>query len=229
MPKQVVIFIAPPGAGKGTQADLLAGEKGFFHLESSKVIEDKFVSAKPDDTVIQEEIKKNRSGILNEPKLVSEWMKERIQQLADQDKSIVFSGSPRTLFEAEQLVPFLEGLYGKEHMKIFSINISDEESIRRNSARRMCKANRHPIPNLPEFQNITACPQDGSELIHREDDQPERIRVRHQEYKNRTAPVLAYLQDHGYTIIPITGEQDIKRVSEDILKHFNEPPQSPLR
>ncbi|MEK7583018.1 MAG: nucleoside monophosphate kinase [Patescibacteria group bacterium] len=220
MPKQVVIFIAPPGAGKGTQADLLAGAKGFFHLESSKVIEDKFSSAAADDVVIQEEIKKNRSGILNEPKLVSEWMKERIKQLADQDTSIVFSGSPRTLFEAEQLVPFLAELYGKDHIKIFNINISDEESIRRNSARRMCKANRHPIPNLPEFQNITVCPQDGSELMHREDDQPERIRVRHQEYKNRTAPVLVYLHDHGYEIIQISGEQDIKKVSDDILQNF---------
>lgn len=220
MPKQVVIFIAPPGAGKGTQADMLAKQFGMYHLESSKVIEDKFASASPDDAVIQEEIKKNRSGILNEPKLVSEWMKERIKQLADQNTSIVFSGSPRTLFEAEQLVPFLEELYGRDYIKIFSINISDEESIRRNSARRMCKANRHPIPNLPEFQNITVCPQDGSELIHREDDHPERIRVRHQEYKNRTAPVLAYLQDHGYEIIEINGEQGIKKVSDDILQNF---------
>ena len=220
MGRQVVVFIAPPGAGKGTQADRLAEKFGFFHLESSKVIEDKFASASPDDAVIQQEIKNNRAGILNDPKLVSEWMKERIGQLADQDKSIVFSGSPRTLFEAEQLVPFLEGLYSKENIKILKIEISDEESIKRNSHRRMCKANRHPIPNLPQFQNITTCPQDGSELIHREDDQPERIKVRHQEFKNRTAPVLEYLKAHDYPIIEINGAQTIDTVSEDILSHF---------
>ncbi len=218
--KQVVVFIAPPGAGKGTQADRLAEKFGFFHLESSKVIEDKFSAARSDDLVIQQEIKNNRAGILNDPALVSEWMKERIKQLADQDTSIVFSGSPRTLFEAEHLVPFIEGLYGKEQIKIFTINITDEESIRRNSARRMCKANRHPIPNLPEFQNITVCPQDGSELIHREDDQPERIKVRHQEFKKRTAPVLEYLKQHDYHIIEINGEQGIDNVTHDILQNF---------
>lgn len=221
MEKEVVIFIAPPGAGKGTQADRLAAERGFFHLESSKVIEDKFASASPDDAIIQQEIKNNRSGILNDPKLVSQWMAERISGLAHEGKSLVFSGSPRTLFEAEQLMPLLEDLYGKAKIKIFSINISDEESIRRNSARRMCKMNRHPIPNLPEFQNITSCPQDGSELIHREDDKPERIKVRHQEYKNRTAPVFEYLSSHGYQIIQINGEQGIDNVSRDILHHFS--------
>lgn len=220
MQKQVVIFIAPPGAGKGTQADRLAEKFGFFHLESSKVIEDKFASASPDDPVIQQEIKNNRGGILNDPKLVSEWMKERIQQLSDAGTSIVFSGSPRTLYEAEQLMPFIEELYSRGNIKIFQIEISDEESIKRNSARRMCKAKRHPIPNLPEFQNITTCPQDGSELIHREDDQPERIKVRHQEFKNRTAPVLQYLKDHDYTILHINGEQSIDAVTHDILQNF---------
>ncbi len=221
MQKQVVIFIAPPGAGKGTQADLLADKLGFFHLESSKVIEDKFASASPDDAVIQQEIKNNRAGILNDPKLVSEWMKERIQEFSDKDKSIVFSGSPRTLYEAEELMPFLEKLYGKEHIKVFSINISDEESIRRNTARRMCKAKRHPIPDLPDFRDLTTCPQDGSELIHREDDQPERIKVRHQEYKTRTAPVLTYLQDREYKILQIHGERGIKHIAEEILTYFS--------
>ena len=220
MQKQVVIFIAPPGAGKGTQADMLAGKLGFFHLESSKVIEDKFASASPDDEVIQQEIRNNRAGKLNDPALVSQWMEERIKQLAGQGKSIVFSGSPRTLFEAEQLMPVLESLYGKDGIKVFSINISDEESIKRNSARRMCKANRHPIPNLPEFQDLKICPQDGSELLHREDDKPERIRVRHTEFKNRTAPVFKYLAEHGYKIIQINGEQSIRDVAHDIYQNF---------
>jgi adenylate kinase len=209
--RRVVILVGPPGAGKGTQAQLLEEEYGFLHLESSKVIEEKFVSG-GDDLVIERERNLWKSGKLNTPALVRQWIMERIEQIAAHDASIVFSGSPRTLFEAEGEVPLLERLYGPEHIYAFHIDVSREVSVRRNSKRRICKANRHPIPNLPEYRDLTACPHDGSELVTRVLDTPGTIAVRYDTYLRQTAPVLGFLQAKGYEPIVIDGDTSIEAV-----------------
>lgn len=217
---QVVIFIAPPGAGKGTQADLLAKKFGFHHLETAQIIEEKFKKASPDDLEITKEKENFLSGKLVTPEKVTAWVIEKIRELAAAGTSIVFSGSFRTLYEAQEEIAVVEELYGKDNIKIFYITLSEEESVRRNSNRRICQKNRHPIPDVPEFQGMMTCPQDGSPLIKRDLDIPDVIRKRFAEYMNRTAPVLEYLRQHDYQIIEINGEQDIQHVTHDILQNF---------
>ena len=218
--KQVVIFIAPTGAGKGTQSDMLAEKFGFLHLETSKIIEAKFATADPNDEEIKKEKENFLTGKLVTPEVVTAWVIEKIRELAAKDTSIVFSGSFRTMYEAGEEIPVVEELYGKENIKIFYITLSEEESVRRNSSRRICKANRHPIPSTPEFQDITTCPQDGSELVKRDLDTPEVARIRYREYLNRTLPVLDFFKQRGSHIIEISGEQGIEKVSHDILQNF---------
>lgn len=214
--KSVIILIGPPGSGKGTQADMLAEKFGLFHLESSKVIEEKIKNAPPDDAIMQREKKLWESGILNTPELVLEWIKEKAKEVAGEGHGIVFSGSPRTIYEAEGEAPVLEELYGKENVKVFNIEISEDESIKRNSKRRICKDSRHPIPGFPEFEGITKCPKDGSEIITRVLDNPETIKIRYQEYLNRTLPIIDFLKKRDYKIIEINGEQPIEKVFEEI-------------
>ncbi len=220
--KQVVIFIAPTGAGKGTQSDKLAEKFGFVHLETSKIIEAKFASADPNDEQIKKEKENFLTGKLVTPEVVTSWVIEKIRGLAQGGKSIVFSGSFRTLYEAGEEIPVVEDLYGKEYIKIFYITLTEEESVKRNSNRRLCKANRHPIPDLPEFRELMTCPQDGSELVKRALDTPEVARIRYHEYVQRTTPVLDFFKKCGYTIIEIDGEQTIEKVSKDILSHFDD-------
>lgn len=211
-------LIGPPGSGKGTQADLLMEEKGFFHLESSKVIEEKFKNAPPDDPVIFHEMTLWKTGKLNTPKLVVQWILERVRALAAEGASIVFSGNPRTLFEVEAEMPIFEELYGATNIHVLHLSVPDERSIERNSKRRICKANRHPIPNLPAYAHLTTCPKDGSELITRALDTPETIKVRLQEYRERTAPVLGYLKDRGYSITDIDGDKTREAVHHHIVE-----------
>src|SRR3989338_11554419 len=90
--KWVVILIGPPGSGKGTQAELLAEKFGLFHLESSKVIEDKFNNADPEDKVLAAEKELWESGKLVTPELVLHWVREKIKELAGYGKGVVFSG-----------------------------------------------------------------------------------------------------------------------------------------
>ena len=79
--KWVIILIGPPGSGNGTQAELLAEKFGLFHLESSKVIEEKLKDADPNDWVLQKEKHLWESGKLNTPELVLQWIQEIIQEL----------------------------------------------------------------------------------------------------------------------------------------------------
>ncbi len=224
MTPQVIIFIAPPGAGKGTQAENIAKEFGFYHLETSKLIEAKFKNANPNDPTMQEEKRRWLAGELTTPAIFVGWFNEEIKELALQGKSIVTSGSLRTVEETKDVMPELEKLYGRDNIKIFNITLSEEESIRRNSGRRICQLNRHPIPGFPQYRDLTTCPEDGSPIIKRDLDKPEIIKERYRVYKAETEPVLDYLKENGYHVTTINGEQPIGAVFEDVSKHLQNDP-----
>lgn len=215
--RRVVILIGPPGAGKGTQANLLEEEMGFFHLESSKVIEDKFKNSNG-DPVLEREREIWKSGKLNTPQLVRLWMMERMEEVAGQGKSLVLSGNPRTLYEVQGELPHLEKLYGSEHVTIIHLDVSREISVERNSKRRICKAKRHPIPDLPEYRGLTHCPKDGSELVTRSLDTPETITIRYDTYMHDTSPVLGYMTGRGYDVVRIDGDNTIEAVHQQIAR-----------
>lgn len=216
--KMAIVLVGPPGSGKGTQADLLAEDFGLVHLESSKVIEGKFASAAPDDEIINREKEIWKAGKLNTPRLVRQWMTEQMELMGTAGRGIVLSGSPRTLFEVEGELPVLERIYGRDKIKVVNIRIGEDESVKRNSKRRICQAKRHPIPNFPEFEGITSCPKDGSPVLTRALDKPETIKVRYATYLEETEPVLGFFSEHHYLILPINGEQSIETVHDDILK-----------
>ena len=222
--KKIIILIGPIGSGKDTQADILADKLHLFRLRTSQLLENKFNNVKTDDSDY-EQLQKEKAlwanGILNTPEWVLSVVREKVKEVASGGQGIIFSGSPRTLFEAEGLMPFLEKLYGREAIRIFSISLNEEESIKRNSKRLICKQNLHPIdPELVE-KGITKCPVDGSELITRELDKPETIKIRYQEYLNRTAPIMDYFKDRGLKIVDINGEQPIEKVSQDIRENLS--------
>jgi adenylate kinase len=148
-------------------------------------------------------------------------MLEEIRSLHNRGMGIVLSGSPRTMFEAEGEVPVFEELYGKDNVRPIHLNLSKEESVTRNSSRRICEANRHTIPNFPIFKDITTCPKDGSRLLRRELDTPETISIRYEVYLRQTQPIISFMEENGYKMIEIEGEQSIEDVSRDILEKLN--------
>lgn len=219
MTPRVVILISPPGGGKGTQADFLQEKFGFYHLESAKVLEEKLIQGGDSgDPEIKEARRLYKAGELVTSSLVMRLIIQEIEKLYAQGKPIVFSGSFRTLEEAPKELSEVARLYGKENVKIFFITLSEEESVKRNSGRRICQASRHPIPNLPEYKDITICPRDGSPIVTRELDKPEIIKKRYQVFLRDTEPVLKLFKDAGYEVITVNGEQPIEKVSADIAK-----------
>jgi len=217
--KQVVILFGPPGAGKGSQAELLSDSFGFYFIETSKILEREFKKSLAKNS---EEEKLWKNGFLCSPPFVSQLIKKNIQNLAEQEESLVMTGSPRTVYEAEKLVPLLKELYKKENIKVFLIEISPKETIFRNSHRRICQLMRHPILYSEETKKLKSCPLDGSRLVRRKGlDDPETIKVRLEEYKNRTVPVFNIFEKAGIKIKRINGEQSVADVFADILKFLN--------
>ena len=211
--KWAVILIGPPGAGKDTQAELLARELNFVEIKTSKIIEDKLNSSDPNDAVMNNEKELKKTGQLNTSSLVEAWAIEKIEEVGKSGSGLVANGWPRKSEEVETEMAAVEKFYSKDSIKIVTITLSEEESVKRNSKRRVCEKNGHPIQD----EGITTCPEDGSAIIFRVDDTPETISKRYQVYITQTQPVIDFLSKRGYNAITINGEQPIEDVHRDIL------------
>jgi len=218
--------MGPPGSGKGTQAELLAEKLNIFHLETSKIIETNLKDIKKNDFLVVEgkkyflieERKKRESGELMSPPLINFWIKCKTKELKKEGEGIIFSGSPRTLYEGERLIPFLKKIYGNKNIKVILLEVSPEESIWRNSHRKTCELMRHPILFTKETVKLTKCPFDGSKLMFRKDDTPEIIKERLKEYGKRTFPLIKLFKKEGLEVKKVNGEQSVADVFNDILE-----------
>ncbi|HHE76875.1 MAG TPA: hypothetical protein ENL27_02760 [Candidatus Parcubacteria bacterium] len=231
--RQTVILFGAPGAGKGTQAELLADKLNLYYFETSKILEQSFrlakdlpeeeriISVDGKDYNILDEKKLWETGLLCSPPFVVHLASQKIKELYEEGKNLVIAGSPRTVYEAEKLMPLLKELYGKENIKVVLIEISPEETIFRNSHRRICELMRHPILYNEETKDLKICPLDGSKLIRRTLDDPEAIKVRLEEYKEKTFPVLGIIEKEGIEVKKVNGEQTVANVFADILKAVN--------
>lgn len=224
--KFVIIIIGPPGAGKGTQAELLAEKLNLFYFETSRILEKSWVKATEDDYIevegkkfyLLDEKKLFDNGILCSPPFVTFMVKKKIKELADSNKSIVIAGSPRTLYEGKKIMPLIVDLYGVENILTLELKISDKEAIWRNTKRRLCSKCRYPVPFTEKTQGLKKCPKCGGKLITRTLDKADIIKTRLKQYKNRTYPLLKYFQQIGIKVKQINGEQSIESVHKDILK-----------
>ncbi len=225
--KLVIIVLGPPGSGKATQAELLSETLNLYHLETSEIIEKNFAIAEKGSFVkiggkkyfISEEKKLRESGKWMSPPLIAFWVKNEVKELAKKErKGIIFSGSPKTLYEAKAITPLLKKLYGISNIILILIRQSPEVSIWRNAHRKICELMRHSILYTKETAKLKFCPLDGSKLIRREDTKPEVIKSKLNEYKERTLPVVDYLREQGIKIKEINGEQSVADVFRDILK-----------
>jgi len=227
MPSKIVIIMGAPGSGKGTQAELVSDRLSLYYLETSKIIESNIMKVRGNETIVikgkkyslKQEKTNWETGIINSPLMVSFWVKEKVKQLADEGKSLILAGSPRTVPEAEEITPFLKKLYGVKNIKVVLLDISAKESIFRNSHRKICELMRHPVVYNKETARLKLCPLDGSKLLKRKGlDDPKTIIVRLKQYKDRTLPVMSYLKKQGISVKRINGSPAPGIVFKNILK-----------
>jgi adenylate kinase len=233
MEKQVIILFGPPGAGKGTQSELLSDKMGLYLFETSKILEREFKKAEnlsedsPERFIdfdnqkfdILNEKKIWTEGVLCSPPFVTYLVIEEIKKLHEDGKNLILAGSPRTLYECEKIMPLIEQLYGKENIKTVLLEIKPETTLHRNSNRRICELIRHSILFNKETENLTLCPLDGSKLVRREGlDEPETIKIRLKEYAERTFPIFDYFSKNGFEIKKVNGEQTPADVHKNVLE-----------
>ena len=226
--KIAIIIYGPPGSGKGTQAQLLADKLGLIHFDTGKYIEQVVHnSANKKNKIIQEQRRLFDSGALCEPSWVLNIVKEKVGQLAASGLGVVFSGSPRTLFESfgskkqKGLIAVLENYYNKKNISVFFIDIPSSESLQRNGSRLMCSVCGTQVLNkVFKFKGLKLlkCPFCGGKLYRRSLDKPEVIKIRIEEYKKRTMLIAKELKKCGYRIVHINGKPLPSKVNQSILK-----------
>lgn len=224
--KKAIIIYGPPGAGKGTQANLLAWAKGFIHFDTGKYIENSMLYS-PDfknDKIVQRERKNFEAGVLFTPSWTLGVVSKATQKIAQADFSIVYSGSPRTIYEAlgdkknDGLVSILEKEYGKKNIYVLLLKVRAKSSIFRNSNRKVCSVCGTAILYSEETHKHRNCPLCGGKLRTRTLDKPEVIKTRLKEYENRTKPITTELKKRGYKILEIDGEPAPDKVHFAVLK-----------
>lgn len=221
MAKAVIIY-GPPGSGKGTQADLLARKFSFIHLDTGRYLEGILrAPGATKDPVLKREKENFDSGKLLTPSWVLSITRKETERIAKAGYNIVYSGSPRTLFEAfgegktKGLLETLTKLYGKQNISVVLLDVRDETSIKRNSHRLVCA-----YCGLPKLESVSLghCPLCAGPMRTRSLDKPEIIKVRLKEYRERTYPIVAQMKKKGFKISKIDGEPLPHKVSEKVLK-----------
>jgi adenylate kinase len=223
--QKVIILFGPPGAGKGTQSELLASKFYFYNLDTGRVLEEKFKNVKPGERIeidgkmypVADELEKQHKGVLCSVEFTAFLMNKRIAEIHGLGKSLILSGSPRSLPEARMEIPVLEKIYGKENINIFFLDLPAEQTIFRNSNRRVCELMRHSILYIPENASLKRCPLDGSRLMHRNDDNVETIKVRLAEYEQTTAPLEDFYTKEKFCVKKINADQYVEDVFSEIL------------
>jgi adenylate kinase len=183
-----VIFLGPPGAGKGTQAARLAAYVRVPRISTGDILRDAIAAGTP---LGQQAGPLMEKGGLVPDELLIGIVQERILQ-PDCRAGYIFDGFPRTLRQAEGF----EGMVGGDltaTMLIFNVDVPRGELLRRLSGRRWCpkcQATYHLEANPP--REDSRCDRDGTPLIQREDDKETAVARRLAEYDQRTAPLIEY-------------------------------------
>lgn len=188
-----IILLGPPGAGKGTQAKDLVNKYGIPQISTGDILRKNLAEKTP----LGLEAKKFMdAGGLVPDSVVIGIVKERLKE-ADCKKGYILDGFPRTVPQAEELDRALAEMKTPLD-KVLSIEVKDEELVKRLSGRRTCRSCQegyHVMFKAPKVAD--KCDKCGGELYQRDDDKEEAIKNRLVVYQKSTAPLIAYYTGKG--------------------------------
>src|SRR6266849_2713368 len=209
---RAVIFLGPPGAGKGTQAKELAKKYGVPHLSTGDMLREHVSKGTPLGKAANPIMER---GDLVPDSLVLQMVRERIER-PDCAHGFVFDGFPRTVAQAKYLGELLRH-HGFKRPFVIHLAIDTSTLLRRLTGRRTCKVGGE-IYNIYERPPKVAgrCDADGGELVQRGDDREEVIRERLAAYERQTRPLVEYYRRQG-VLEDVDGSADVGAVTRRVL------------
>jgi adenylate kinase len=209
---QFYILLGPPGAGKGTQAAIIAEKCGIPHISSGNIFRENLQN--------NTELGKQARVFMDKGELVPDgitigMVENRLSQPDCKDGALL-DGYPRTPTQAQALNEFLKKNQNEINAVPF-INVPSNDLVERLSGRWTCKAEGHVyhLKNKPPKQ-ANICDIDGSVLYQREDDKRETVEQRIKVYVEQTAPLIAFYKKDGL-LFEVDGSLPIEQVTDKLL------------
>ena len=200
-----VIFLGPPGAGKGTQAQRVCNALNIPQISTGDILRRAMKDETPTGLKAKAYIE---AGQLVPDEVIIDIVRERLAQ-DDCQNGYILDGFPRTVPQAEAL----EGIARID--VVVDLDVPDEELIARLSGRRVCLACGATY-HVSRLNGETKCAACGEELVQRKDDSAETVLARLNVYHEQTAPLVDFYQKKG-TLKVIDGAQDMDTIFESVL------------
>jgi adenylate kinase len=207
-----IVLLGPPGAGKGTQAQVISEKMGLPHISSGDIFRENLKG--------QTELGKLAKGFMERGELVPDdvtiaMIQERLSR-ADCQPGALLDGFPRTPAQAEALAVMLADFKGQVKAVPY-IAVPENVLVERLTGRWTCRVQGHVYHekfNPPKQSGV--CDIDGSELYQRDDDKAETVARRIRVYLEQTMPLIEYYQQAGL-LVEVDGTQSIEKVSEKLM------------
>jgi adenylate kinase len=208
----MIVFLGPPGAGKGTQAATVSKAKNIPHISSGNLLRESVEGGTETGNKAQSFIEK---GLLVPDEIVVAIIKDRIVK-SDCKGGFVLDGFPRTLAQAKVLDGELKKIGSKIDV-VFYFAVSKDSVVLRLSGRLICSscgANYHV--SLVPPQKTDVCDKCGSKLCQRSDDKRETVLERLRVYQEQTEGLIDYYKKNGI-LKEVSSEKNIDDISKDLL------------
>lgn len=204
-----VVWIGPPGAGKGTYAQYFREKYCIPHISTGDILREEISKGTELGNTVKYYVER---GLLVPDEIVIELVKRRLSQ-PDTSQGFMLDGFPRTLNQAEALDTFAE------IDAVIYLMVSEEVAVRRLSGRMICPVcNRvYNIYYEPKPKNDAVCDYEGAQLVRRPDDEPEVVRNRYRVYHETFAPIIEHYRSKGLLI-----EVDSNKTMREVLPVLEE-------
>jgi adenylate kinase len=212
-----IIMLGAPGAGKGTQAKMIAAKYGIPHISTGDIFRANIKNGTELGAKAKEYMDK---GLLVPDELVVDLVIDRFKE-PDCKNGYVLDGFPRTIPQAEALDKALTAI-GESVDFAINVEVPDENIINRMGGRRACVgcgATYHIVYSPTKVEG--KCDTCGGDLIIRDDDKPETVKNRLSVYHEQTQPLIDYYTNKGI-IAEVDGTVDMKDVFDAIVKILGE-------
>ncbi len=208
-----IIFVGPPGAGKGTQAQIVSKTFKIPHISTGEMLRAEMESGSKLGNQVKDVV---TSGKLVDDDLMNQIVKERLSK-PDATAGFILDGFPRTLNQAKSLDEIMKSM-GKKIDLVVYVDVPENVIVERLSARRTCPKcgrNYNMITDPPKEDEL--CDDCHVPLVTRDDDKPETVKKRYEVYLELTAPVVEYYKQKG-VLFTIDGTMKMKDIEKYLIE-----------